>query len=243
MKINILFLAAAPTILENDLDAFPLCLREVENVSLMERVIKNTSDIHGANYIFSFLKRESNRFHLDKIAKLLLPSASIIMLNDVTQGSACTALYSIVSDADDDSELLILSLNEYVDIDYSKVLVNFRSNHYDGGVLTFRSTHPRYSYVSLNEFGLVTEAAQQNPISTNATAGVFWFSRTGDFISASKNMIKKNANVNGKFFIAPVYNELILLQAKIGCYPISNDVYHPLKNERQSLIYETGAPI
>ena len=71
MNINILFLAAAPTVKENDFESFPLCLREVDGCSLMERVIKNTHNISDASYIFSFLKSEANRFHLNKIAKCI----------------------------------------------------------------------------------------------------------------------------------------------------------------------------
>ena len=77
-------------------------------------------------------------------------------------------------------ELLIVSMNELVDIDYSFVLENFRDNSYIGGVITFDSIHPRYSFARLEE-SVVTEISQHDPISRNATKGSFWFQNTRDF--------------------------------------------------------------
>ena len=85
---------------------------------------------------------------------------------------------------------------------------------------------------------LVTEAAQRNPISNQATVGIFWYARGRDFVAAAKNMIRKDANFEGLFYICPAFNELILDQAKIGVYPIEAKQYHPLKTERQIFQYE-----
>ncbi|HDL7925103.1 TPA: hypothetical protein PXQ85_004171 [Yersinia enterocolitica] len=84
------------------------------------------------------------------------------------------------------------------------------------------------------------EAAQQKPISQNATAGVFWFARTHDFAEAAKNLIRKNASVNGKFYVAPTFNELILKQMKVGTIDLNVDDYKLLKTERQAQQFESG---
>lgn len=242
MKTNILFMAAAPVMTQSDGANFPLCLTEMDGTSLIERVYENTRKIKNASYIFAFLKKEADRFHLDKVARLLEPDALVVMLASMTQGSACTALLSAV-DMDQDSELLVVSVNEYVDINLATVLDDFRKKNLDGGVLTFRSLHPRYSFVSIREDGSIAEAAQQNPISHHATTGIFWFSKTADFVEGAKNMIRKKATTNGKFYMAPIYNEMILRQAKIGYYQIENTLYHPLKNERQTQQFELGTPL
>lgn len=46
-------------------------------------------------------------------------------------------------------------------------------------------------------------------------------------------MIRKDANVDGDFYVAPAFNELILNQGKIGTVDIDTKLYHPLKTERQ----------
>ncbi len=51
-------------------------------------------------------------------------------------------------------------------------------------------------------------------------------------------MILKDAHVNEFFYVCPVFNELILEQAKIGVYRIEARQYHPLKSERQLRHFE-----
>ena len=35
----------------------------------------------------------------------------------------------------------------------------------DGGIVSFRATHPKWSFAKVDEQGLVTEVAEKNPIS------------------------------------------------------------------------------
>jgi hypothetical protein len=178
-------------------------------------------------------------FHLDSIASLLSLGSGIVAVSEPTKGSACTALLASCQLPEDDA-LLILSANELVDLDLADVLADFVARDLDGGTLIFRSLHPRYSYVRMNEEGFVTEAAQRNPISQNATAGVFWYRSTRSFCTAAMAMIKKNSSVGGDFFLAPVFNELILDHKKIGVFPLETGSYYPLKTVRQAQRFELG---
>lgn len=240
MKTNILVLAAGQVAFNISDGGYPLCLTEIDGVSIIERVVNNTRSINGATYSFAILEKDAQRFHLDKVVTLLAPSAKVIRVPESTKGSACTALLA-ASQIPLDDHLLIVSANELVDMNLSDVIKDFRERELDGGTLTFRSVHPRYSYVRLNNAGMVIEAAQQNPISNNATAGVFWFRRTADFVEAVKLMIRKNASVSGQFFVAPAFNELILKHARVGVYELEVCKYRPLKTERQVQQYEQGA--
>ena len=239
MNTNILILAAGPIGFNACDGGYPLCLSEVNGVPLLERLVENTRGIRNPNYVYALLDKDVERFHLDQVAQLITPGAAIVRVPISTQGSACTALLAATG-LDGDAELLVISANELVDVNLADVLEVFRSRDLDGGTITFRSVHPRYSYVRINGQNLVTEAAQQNPISYSATTGIFWFARTSEFVESAKNLIRKNASVDGKFYMAPTYNELILTQKQIGIYPISNSHYHPLKTERQMHKFEQG---
>ena len=105
---------------------------------------------------------------------------------------------------------MIVSANELINVALEPALNDFRERQLDGATLTFQSTNPRYSFVKMDEYGRVVEAAQQNPISTNATVGLFWYARAEYFVEAAKQMIIKNAKINNSFFIAPAFNEMIL---------------------------------
>jgi hypothetical protein len=241
MSISILVLAAGALNFENTDGGYPLCLTEFDGVSLLERIIRNTRNISNSQYAFALLNIEAERFHLDKIVQLLAPGSSVTCTPESTKGSACTALLA-ASQLDPDSELLIISANELVDVDFQEIVSDFRHRGLRGGVLIFRSVHPRYSYVRLDSGGLVIEAAQQNPISQNATAGVFWFAKTREFIEAAMNLVRKNTNVNGNFYIAPTYNEIILNQGRVGVKDLDPAKYKPLKTERQVLQFDHRAP-
>lgn len=218
---------------------YPACLAELNGASVLESIVGNLSDVPGARYTFALHADDMSGFHLDNIAKLLVPGAKIAVVPENTMGSACTALLA-ACELDADQPLLIISANELVRQAFGSVLKDFSARGLDAGTMVFRSIHPRYSYVRLNEAGLVTEAAQQNPISQVATAGVFWFARTGDFIDAAKSAIRKGASTHGRFYLAPVFNELILQHKKIGVKEIDKADYIPLKTGHQIQQYEQG---
>lgn len=236
---NILILAAGRVQFDPNSDTYPSCLAELEGVSVLERIIGNLKDIPEAVYTFAFHAQDISGFHLDNIANLLAPSARIAVVPENTMGSACTALLA-ACEMDLEQPLLIVSANELVNESYGAILQDFASRGLDAGTLVFRSVHPRYSYVRLSEEGWVTEAAQQNPISQVATAGVFWFKKTSDFIDAAKGAIRKNTSTNGRFYLAPVFNELILKHKTIGVHQIDKVKYIPLKTGHQIQQYEQG---
>lgn len=240
MSTNILILAAGPSEFTMQDGGYPLCLTEVDGQPLLERIVANTRGINNAHFVYALLDEYVERFHLEHVAQLITPNANVVRVPGNTQGSACTALLAAAGLENSDSELLIISANELVDVSLADVLNAFRNKKFDGGTITFRSVHPRYSYVRLDSDNLVTEASQQIPISQIATTGIFWFRHTSDFVSAAKNLIRKSTGVAGKFFIAPSFNELVLRQKRVGVYPIDNSLYHPIKSERQLQQYSRG---
>lgn len=231
-NVNILVLAAGVIDIDVRDGGYPICLTEIEGRPIIEWIVAKTSNIKNAKYTFALREEEVAQFHLDKIADLLTPGACIVKVPQNTLGSACTALLA-ASRFPSDEEILIISANELVDVKLNDILNEFRQRNLDGGTITFTSVHPRYSYVRLDDDELVTEATQQKPISKNATTGIFWFARSGDFVESIKNIIRKESHVNGKYYVAKTFNELILKQKQIGISKIETYQYRPLKTERQ----------
>ena len=236
--INILILAAAKLPVKDGEPGYPVCLTEINNETLLERIIVNTKSISNAKFVYCFLKSEVQKYHLDKVVSLFPIDADTVFIPEQTKGSACTALLAACQ-LDQNAELLIISANELVDDDLGARISDFRNRGLDAGTLTFHSVHPRYSFVSLNEEKLVIEAAQRKPISSHATTGIFWFARTADFLDGTQNLIRKGFCLDGSYFVAPVFNELILKQMKIGVSPINPENYYPLKSEHQIEHYES----
>jgi dTDP-glucose pyrophosphorylase len=79
----------------------------------------------------------------------------------------------------------------------------------DGGIPTFKATHPKWSFAKVNEKGLVTEVAEKNPISNTATVGFYYWKHGSDFVKYAEKMIKKDVRVNNEFYVCPVFNQAI----------------------------------
>ncbi len=236
--MNILILSAGKDSSANE-DSYPLCLTEFDSIPLVERVIEACSVLEPSSLIVALRQEDIRIHHVNNVVTLLWPSAVIVGVHDMTQGAACTALLAI-GNIDNDEELLIVNGNEFLEEDFRNIVKNFREQHLDAGVVIFRSIHPRYSYVALNEMDRVIEASEKNPISTNATVGFYWFSKGREFVDAAKSMVRKDARINDKFFICPSFNELILKDRKIGVYRVDGKQYHPLKTSRQLQQFEVA---
>ena len=94
-------------------------------------------------------------------------------------------------------------------------MYKFVDKNADGGILTFKSLHPKWSYAKINKNEIVTEVAEKKVISANATVGVYYWKKGSDYVSFAESMIKKNIRVNNEFYVCPVFNEAINENKKI----------------------------
>jgi NDP-sugar pyrophosphorylase family protein len=229
--MKVLVLAAGDQHSEFEDSEYPLCLTEFDGMTLLESIARKCAALPASEWIFAMRERDVRRYHLDNIVRQLVPNPRILIVRDNTRGAACTALLAAGS-IDNDDPLLIVSANEVVDVDLPALVESFQQRGLDAGTIVFPSVHPRYSYVRLDPQGFVLEAAEKNPISSDAMAGIHWFARGRDFVRAAMQTIRKDANVDGSYYVSPTFNELVLEQALIGVRRIESRQYHPLKNRR-----------
>jgi len=213
----------------------PSWLAEQGGHLLIQRLVELCAPL-GAELIFAVRAEDIRRFRLNNVIRMAAPGSQIVSVGGQTQGAACTALLCI-RHIDAEDELLVLNSNEVVLTDYKAAIDDFRIRGLDGGVIVFPSLHPRYSYLRLDEAGMVREAAEKNPISPWACAGFFWFRRGGEFIEAVKAMIRKDAHVDEQFYINPVLNELLLKRKRLGVVEVPSSHYIPLKSSAQISAY------
>jgi hypothetical protein len=233
--MRVLVLGAGP---EAEGDAPPLWLLENDGSLLVERFVRACSRL-DASMAFAVRASEIRRFRIDSVIGLASPGATVVPIMGETAGAACTALLC-AAQIGPENELLILNSNEYIDIDYREVVDSFRVRELDAGVVTFASIHPRYAHVRIED-GLVVEAAEKHPISRHASAGFTWYRRGSDFLRSAKDMIRKDAHVEGRFFVSLTLNEMVLRRKRIGAWEIEARHYHPLKSRSQTSSFEAEA--
>lgn len=206
--------------------SWPKMLIEVDGKPLVEHILSACRPLQAdGNRFLCLVRKEENRtHHLGTVIQLLMPAAKILEIDQQTAGAACSALLAI-EDIDTDSPLLILNGDQMIRASLHDIVRDFETRGLDGGIITFRAVHPRWSYVRTDDRGLVIEAAEKRPISQQATAGAYWFRRGADFVAAAMTMIRKDAQVDGAFYVCPVYNEMVLMQKRIGTFEIAAQDY------------------
>lgn len=238
-KLNILLLASGRFELSRSEGEYPYYLCESDGVPLIQTLIEKCTKLNPSKITCMFTSQDVAKYHLRNMIQQMHPAATVHPVQNETKGAACTALLA-AEQIDNDDELIILSANEILDISFEEVVQKFRNDDSDAGVVIFKSLHPRYSFVRLTKEGLVVEAAEKNPISPHAVAGMYWFNSGSLFMEAVKDMIRKDANTNNIFYISPALNELVLLHKKIGTFRIEPNLYRPLKNPNQIQAFEAG---
>ena len=185
---------------------FPKPLIEIKGKPMIQVVLENLNI--EANYIFIVQKEHNENFNINQMLKIQKPNSIIYELDKVTEGAASTTLIAKES-INNSSPLLICNSDQYVDWNPREVMYQFVNTDVDGGILTFESSHPKWSYAKIGENGFVSEVAEKNPISTNATVGVYYWKHGSDYVKYAEEMIDKNIRVNNEFYVCPVYNQAI----------------------------------
>jgi len=216
---------------------FPKPLIEFNAKTMIEHIIYNFSSIaKEKQFIFIVNSEDCKKYHLDNVLNILTnQTCKIIKLDNETKGAACSAMMA-VEYINNDMPLIISNADQLFDISLDEVINNFGNS--DAGVITFESIHPRWSYVRLNSENKVTETAEKRPISKNAIAGFYYFRKGSDFISSSSKMIKKDASVDGHYYISPTLNEMVLENKIINIFKIENNKYHTFYTPQKIKEYE-----
>ena len=202
---------------------YPKYLLEIQNEPIIQRVINSLSEI-GGSLSFIIRKEDNEKFFLGNAIEILAPESSVIVVESLTKGAVCTMLFAI-DQINNENELLILNGDQLIRRDINEALDNFRKRDLDGGIVVFRSVHPRWSYVVLDESDLVMQTSEKRPISNIAAAGCYYYKKGSDFVRSALSVIRKDVNYQGNYYTSSTYNELILEQKKIGVYEIPKDNY------------------
>mgnify|MGYP003634512846 FL=1 len=185
---------------------FPKPLIEVRGQPMIQTVVENLNC--ESPHTFIVQKSHRNKYNLDTLLNLISPDCHIIEADGITEGAACTTLLS-KDVINNDQPLLIANSDQYVDWDASEFLYKMQEQDADAGILTFKSTHPKWSFAKVDDNGSVTEVAEKNPISDIATVGIYYWKKGSDYVKYTEQMIEKNIRHNNEFYVCPVFNEAI----------------------------------
>ena len=217
-KLNILIpMAGAGSRFEKAGYTFPKPLIDVNGKPMIQVVVDNINI--DANYIFVVRAEHRVKYNLDTLLNLIAPNCKIVQVDSITEGAACTTLLA-KEFINNDNPLLMANSDQFIEWDSNEFMYKMIEQKSDAGILSFESTHPKWSFAKIDESGYVTQVAEKNPISNIATVGVYYWAKGSDYVKYAEQMIEKNIRVNNEFYVCPVFNEAIADNKKIKTFNI-----------------------
>jgi len=201
-------------------DPKPLIL--INGIPMIRLVIENLKPMCPHRFIFICQREHVERYELRKKLGKWAPNCEIIEIDGITEGAACTVLEA-ASLINNEHELMIANSDQYIDIDINDYLKLIDGNGVDGLIMTMKASDEKWSYIGLDVNGEINRVVEKEVISDEATVGIYNFSKGSEFVSAALEMIADNERVNGEFYVAPVYNNLIRAGATIRYFNIGEE--------------------
>lgn len=210
----------------------PKPLIRIHGVPMIRWVIDNLKPSIKHKFIFICQQAHIVQYELTAKLKAWSPGCEIIGLDGLTDGAARTVLASRLL-IDNDDQLMIANSDQFIDFSIDEYLEKIYADNLDGLIMTMTASDPKWSFVGLDSQSLVDRVVEKEVISNLATVGIYNFLKGKDFVRAADLMIASNLKVNGEYYVAPTYNQLIQRGARIGTYNIG---------EEASGMYGLGTP-
>ena len=206
---------------------FPKPLIEVASKAMIELVVNRLKQqFPNAEFIFVVDKHDCIKFSLDKSLLLLAGEGShVVEKENETSGALCSCLLA-VDKIDQDKPLLISNSDQIIEDDLGSIIEQFSSETCSGGIVTFDSVHPRWSYAVEDENKNIIQTYEKKVASRRAIAGIYYFSKASEFVAAAKQVILSDAHVENKYYLSSSINEIILKGGIILHHKIESSGYH-----------------
>lgn len=227
----------------------PKPLIEIYGHPMIEYVVKNTCPTSEHRFVFICQYDHLKKYDLANVLERIAPGCVVVTVNQITEGAACTVL-SAEQYIDNDDPMMIANSDQYVDTDINEYLLSM--GDYDGLIMTMPANHPKWSYIRYDEEGLVTLVREKEVISDQATVGIYNYKHGSDFVRYAKQMISKDIRVNGEFYVAPVYNEMIQAGMRLGYKNVGakmhglgtpEDLLEFMKQDLAKMVFDTESVI
>lgn len=184
-------------------------------------------------------------YGIDKHLKDHYPEASIITVDQLTEGQASTCLLakehinveeSLAIGASDNGMQYDAAAFEAATQDADCLVFTFRNN------VTVVPKPQQYGWVAVDENGRATKVSvkvpiSEKPINDHAVVGAFWFKHGKLFVEAAEKMIAKNRRVNNEFYVDECINELIEAGYVVKAFEIDKYICWGTPNDLRTFEY------
>lgn len=192
----------------------PKPLIDVEGRPMFLRALESFPDAWEVDHVFVIRSDQDGRYGLEELIRKACPGARVAVLGHDTRGAAETCLEA--RGLVDEGRPLVVA-----DCD-----IRFRSDEYvrkaeggsfDGLLVGFASSDPRYSYAELDAAGRVVRTAEKYPISEHALLGGYFFGSAARFFDAATAFVSAPLPCGlREYYLSHLFNLLIDAGGAVG---------------------------
>jgi NDP-sugar pyrophosphorylase family protein len=197
---------------------FPKPLVEVLGMPMIQLVIDRVkSQFEDLKFYFVLGNELEKDFSISSILKMICINHphEISYKQNETRGALASCLLTI-DNINMNDELIVLNSDQLLEHEFSDYVEDFKKFKCDAGLLSFKSVHPRWSYIKKKEkTNEVIQVFEKKVVSDDALLGFSYYKQAKVFFQASIESIKQNDNTNGEFFISGALNQILLDGGKI----------------------------
>jgi dTDP-glucose pyrophosphorylase len=176
-------------------------------------------------------------FIAQECRKLGIDQFDTVLLEELTDGQATTALAAAQAPIRRESPIVIYNIDTHVDPRYLPA----DKMHGDGWIPCFPGKGEGWSFVRVNEQNRAIELREKQRISDHATIGLYGFSSFNCFESACKNYYADPNHIELKErYIAPLYNQLISDGKAVFIEELPESAVYPLGTPEEVEVFRRG---
>lgn len=163
---------------------------------------------------FVVLQQHIDEFQIDKKIKEYFSDAKIVVIPQILNGAVLTCMDGIKV-IDDDLPIIFNDCDHaFISTDFNTYCQNGNFDEIDGGLLTFESTDPKYSFLQMDEEGNIIRTVEKQAISNQAICGAYYFKNKELFLNCANEYLDK-CNYS-EYFVSGVYNIMAEKNMKIA---------------------------
>tara|TARA_Y100000591_G_C21849860_1_gene711006 strand:+ start:1423 stop:2130 length:708 start_codon:yes stop_codon:yes gene_type:complete len=192
--------------------SIPKFLIKINGLTLLEHSVFSLPLDLADGLIFIILKEHEEKYSISEFISKTIPYTNVqfVFIDHVTRGQAET-VFKAIDYVDANEDIVIYNIDTKFKSRSLVEKLKSLDNEIDGVIGAFHSpgSDSHWSFAEVAESGVVLKTAEKQKISDHALTGLYHFSKSKLFFETCEKWINKQSLINGEFYIAPMYNDLI----------------------------------
>jgi len=196
-------------------------------------IIEHVCDLFPNEDKFTFIcnSKHLSETNMREVLLSIKPNANIVEIPNHKKGPVYAV--SLIEDLIEDNEEVIVNYCDFGTYwDYADFLKHTRERNADGAIPSYKGFHPHmlgstnYAFMRDNEQWML-EIKEKEPFTNNrmneyASNGTYYFKK-GIFVKKYfKELMQKDINLNGEYYVSLIYNLLIQDNLKVSIYNVQH---------------------